>query len=63
MSDSMSDAPTGEQLLHLGGVRTAAAEGAMGSTHDPSTGATIAVVARAGGCDGQGPRPDHPRIG
>jgi acyl-CoA reductase-like NAD-dependent aldehyde dehydrogenase len=38
----------GFQGLHLDGVRVEAADGATGRTYDPSTGAAIATVARAG---------------
>jgi betaine-aldehyde dehydrogenase len=39
---------TGFQGLHLDGARVEAVDGATGQTYDPSTGAAIATVARAG---------------
>jgi acyl-CoA reductase-like NAD-dependent aldehyde dehydrogenase len=39
------------QLLHIGGERTIAADGATEVTYDPSTGAAIATISRAGVAD------------
>jgi betaine-aldehyde dehydrogenase len=51
MGDRMGRRMTDQQLLHIDGARTPAADGAADTTYDPSTGAPIATVSRAGAAD------------